>query len=128
MRLNKNETLRFYQKVDALRELRADQRDTLTIIQDVERLYSIERQLSQIAERECCEPMTERQAKWNESRTENLTTEAELIAKTYGCVFYHQTDPRGCQVYLIPSLHVPEGAGREWIDSHYSSYGLAFCK
>lgn len=128
MRMNREETVRFYDRVDALKELAGNDKKTLSIIRDVERLYSIESQLSQISVRECCEQMTERQEKWNDSRRENLRNEASLIAEDYGCVFYHQTDPRGCQVYLMPSSKIPEGAGYEWIDSHYNSHAIAFYK
>ena len=125
MRMDKREVFRFFDKVNKLGELVGYQRDIMTIIQDTERLYIIERQLSQIAERE---PMTERQKLWNITRTDNLCKEAKLIAESYGCIFYRQTDPYGCQVCFAPSSKILERAGHERIDNSCSSHGIAFYK
>lgn len=112
MRMNKAETKRFFQTVRALSGVAVRQDadiDDYDVIKDVERLYSIERQLASIDERVCSIPMTERQAKWNEHREKSLKDEASIIALKYKCFFYHQPDHRGAQVYLIPHDVAYEG-------------------
>ena len=64
-----------------------------------DRLATISNQLTSIAERV---DMTERQAKWNETREANLEREAQLLCKRAGGVFYHQCDPRGIALYFVP--------------------------
>ena len=128
MRMDKREAFRFFDNVNKLGELVGYQRDIMTIIQDTERLCIIERQLSQIAERERSLPMTERQKMWNVTRTDNLCKEAKLIAESYGCIFYRQAGPYGCQVCFAPSSKILEGAGHGRIDNNCSSHGIAFYK
>lgn len=48
---------------------------------------------------------------------------AALMQKYPQLVAYHQGDPRGCALYLVPKDKL---AGKE-IDSYYSSYGVAVC-
>jgi len=45
------------------------------------------------------------------------------ILAPYGLGFYHQTDPRGCALYIIRQNDVPPG---ESVDSYYTR-GLAVC-
>ena len=67
-----------------------------------DRLATISNQLTSIAERVCSLDMTERQAKWNETREVNLKREAQELCKQAGGVFYHQGDPRGAALYFVP--------------------------
>lgn len=67
-----------------------------------DRLATISNQLTSIAERVCTLDMTERQAKWNETREVNLKREAQELCKRAGGIFYHQCDPRGAALYFVP--------------------------
>lgn len=46
-----------------------------------------------------------------------------ILAGHPGLVFYHQTDPRGCALYIIPA----DSIGDRDLDSCYSSLGVAVC-
>jgi hypothetical protein len=48
---------------------------------------------------------------------------AAAIAKAHGLTIYHQTDPRGCSLYIIRPGDVPEGTT---VDCCYSN-GIAVC-
>lgn len=48
---------------------------------------------------------------------------AEAIAKAHGLTIYHQSDPRGCSLYLIRPGDVPVGYT---VDSCYTN-GIAIC-
>ena len=67
-----------------------------------DRLASISHQLSRIEIRFCTLDMSERQAKWNETREATLEGEAQELCERAGGVFYHQCDPRGIALYFIP--------------------------
>lgn len=45
------------------------------------------------------------------------------LCQAHGVAFYHQTDPRGCALYLIRPEDVPEGAE---VASYYTR-GIALC-
>lgn len=46
------------------------------------------------------------------------------VCAEIGAQFYHQTDPRGCALYVYKADAVPAGSN---IDSLYSSIGAAIC-
>jgi hypothetical protein len=46
-----------------------------------------------------------------------------ILASHPGYSFYHQTDPRGAALYLIPSVDAAQG--NEWVSCRYSQIG--FC-
>jgi len=45
------------------------------------------------------------------------------ISEQHGLIFYHQGDPRGCQVYLLRKTDVPKGCDA----GAYYSRGIAVC-
>ena len=57
-------------------------------------------------------------------REEGALKRVQDIANAHGMLFYRQSDPRGCQVYLVSPADVPEGAD---IGSYYTR-GLACCE
>lgn len=61
------------------------------------KLQQISRSLHRLDENSCNYGLTERQ----EKREERLEKTAESIAKEYGFVSYHQSDPRGWSLYLV---------------------------
>lgn len=67
-----------------------------------DRLASISHQLTRIETRFCSVEMTERQAKWNETRENTLEEEAQELCERADGVFYHQCDPRGIALYFVP--------------------------
>ena len=50
-------------------------------------------------------------------RETSAIARAQTIATKYRLGLYHQTDPRGCALYLLRAGDVPEGAD---VDSYYS--------
>ena len=113
-------------------------------IKDADELQRISRALGRIAERQCNEdtgcpkcggqgevapgqfgaPMTKCRACGGTGdtlgpRESRLLLKANLIANRYGFRVYHQSDPRGWQVYLMP-LDTPQAED----DSHYSQRGI----
>jgi hypothetical protein len=54
---------------------------------------------------------------------EDLGAEAARIAKRFNLAAYHQTDPRGCALYLVD----PAELGDRDVDRCYSSIGTAVC-
>jgi hypothetical protein len=109
-----------------------DMQPSIRMLDDVEALCIIERQLTNIGIRKCNYPMTERQLTWNDTRKENLKEEARTIADRYGCYFYYQSDPRGIAVWLVPKTIVDKLAaerGRsvdETLDQYYFGSGVSF--
>lgn len=81
---------------------------SIQMMDDVENLCKIERQLTNIGVRKCNYSMTERQLNWNDTRKENLKEKARTIAEKYSCYFYYQSDPRGIAVWLVPKTIVDE--------------------
>lgn len=41
-------------------------------------------------------------------------------------IHHHQTDPRGCALYLLKLSEIPDGEKRAWLESNYTR-GLAVC-
>lgn len=137
MRMNKEQRMTYYQTVSALQDVASRQGreyNSLEVIEDVECLYSIERQLANIAERVCCVPMTQQQQAWNESREKTLEERARSIALKYKSLLYRQHDPRGAQVYLVPQDTAYQGATEKgmtcekWVSQYYHHHGITFCK
>lgn len=56
-------------------------------------------------------------------REKGALTRVKAIAERYGLGFYHQTDPRGCALYLLRPGDVPEGQD----PSAYYSRGVGVC-
>lgn len=82
-----------------------------------ERMVSVSRQLTNIAERMCSGEMTERQVIWNDTREANLIVEGHALCKRAGGVFYHQSDPRGIAFYFIPLKALLESCKREGVNA-----------
>ena len=77
---------------------------------------------------------------WDESsanpcreREERLLTRAREIAESLECVLYHQSDPRGWPLQLIPKAKLPKlqtttenaQANHEYISANYPQIGVA---
>ena len=67
------------------------------------RIAQIGRSLHRIAERWCCEEMTDETTARLERREAKLESEAWGLAVAMGCTVYFQGDPRGVSIYLFPS-------------------------
>jgi hypothetical protein len=67
------------------------------VIEAYRRLLPIAHKLHKIAEANC----NYEESKARATRERNLLTEAEIIAGWIGYKVYHQTDPRGCSLYLV---------------------------
>lgn len=61
-------------------------------------LQRISHRLHQLDELACNWGMSEAQVK----RVDRLEEQAQGIAKKYGLIAYHQSDPRGWSLYLVP--------------------------
>lgn len=48
---------------------------------------------------------------------------AAICARSKGLTYYHQTDPRGCSLYLLRPSDIPEGCDA----SAYYTRGIAIC-
>ena len=81
-------------------------------------LQAISRALHRLDEASCNYGLTPRQ----EKREENLEQKAMAIAREYGSIAYHQSDPRGWSLYLVK----PEQLGGYSIDAVYDR-GIAVC-
>ena len=88
-----------------MREMGQQTGERLTEVRKVvyvmNRLRQIERRLRGIGVRGCNGYHSESQEKRDNTTQERLRDEAYELAKGIGLRFYHQTDPRGCAVYLI---------------------------
>src|SRR3990167_4154324 len=80
----------------------------------LQELAPISRKLNAIGVRGC-NGRSDSQEKRDQTTEDRLTHRATRLAESIGLRFYHQTDPRGCSVYLID---------RNMNDSNYSS-GIA---
>ncbi len=85
---------------------------------DVARFQKISRSLSHLDELSCSQELTHRQ----ETRSDNLEKQATALAKPYGLLSYHQSDPRGWSLYLVTTEQL---LGHS-IDAAYSR-GLGVC-
>lgn len=115
---------------------------------DVCRLKSYSRQLQQIQMRICngFRANESHREKWNLTRRFTIYREVEMLLMSYGnnkFYFYHQLDPRGAQIYIIPmddermNKAWKEYCYREyveanpknfhyWVQRVYSQFGYAF--
>ena len=66
----------------------------------LEQLKPISRKLNALGVR-ACNGVSESQETRDATSEAKLTKRADLLAQDLGLRFYHQTDPRGCSVYLI---------------------------
>ena len=66
-------------------------------IEVYKRLQKIEKSLHKLYETACNQEMTKRQI----ARQDNLRKKADELALNIGLKAYHQTDCRGCSIYLI---------------------------
>jgi len=78
------------------------------VAQTLQELQKIGRSLHIIYERQCNKPMMPEVEARVENRRNALQEKAWDLALYLGCAAYHQTDPRGCAIYLWPLL--PEEA------------------
>ena len=91
-------------------------------ILDVPKLLRISNSLSKMAERYCNEPLTDEQNTRAIQREERLVMDAIALVAPADCRIYHQGDPRGAALYVLPGIaENPERPD----DSYYSSDGVA---
>lgn len=102
---------------EAIRKLFRDDLGHLEGFSIYQRMLSVSRQLSNIAERVCSVKMTEQQEKWNNTRERHLIAEGYYLCKRAGGFFYHQTDPRGVSFYFIPLKALLESCKRAGVDA-----------
>jgi len=81
-------------------------------------LQKIARQLHRLDECACNYGLTPRQ----EKREARLEAEAGKIASFFGLKAYHQGDPRGGTLYLVPIEWTPEYANQHYNDGVYIAY------
>ena len=74
---------------------------TLMTYEDALRLYYIARRLHALDEHDCNGYRTQRASTAAGNRTCKLMSAAHTIAQKYGLIAYHQSDPRGCPLYLV---------------------------
>lgn len=83
--------------------------ETLNAFRDVPELIKISRALS-LCDTRACNGFTDYQGKWDEAATlknerkiTRLENKAQSIAEKYNATAYHQGDPRGCALYILPA-------------------------
>lgn len=74
-----------------------DVRELRFTVAKIDQLRSLSRQIHRLDEAYCNGDLTPRQ----EKRKARLLQEAVEIAELLGLRIYHQSDPRGCSLYLI---------------------------
>ena len=125
-------TKTYMERRDKILESFSSKLDLMESLDIYDRLANISSQLTGIAERFCSIEMTEKQAKWNETREVTLEREAQLLCKQAGGVFYHQGDPRGVALYFVPlealknrgiPISTNEEIMRQYLSRHYNSLG-----
>jgi len=67
------------------------------IIRNYEELQKISKSLSRLDIKACNYGLSQR----DEKREDKLEKQAKNLAQEIGLKIYHQTDPRGCSLYLI---------------------------
>jgi hypothetical protein len=75
-------------------------------------LQKIAKSLHHLDECSCNYGLTPRQ----ETREKNLEAKAQQLASEFSLVVYHQSDPRGCSLYLLDSVEDK---------NNYSTLGIA---
>jgi len=63
----------------------------------IEKLVRIAHSLETLDVRSCNYGLSEKE----ENRVTNLEEKANAICKEFGAVAYHQSDPRGCSLYVV---------------------------
>lgn len=109
---------------EAIRKLFRDDLGYLEGLDIYDRMVSVSRQLTKVAERACSVEMTERQERWNDTREKNLVAEGHALCKRAGGVFYHQSDPRGVAFYFIPLKALLESCKREGVEVPNTQAGV----
>lgn len=71
--------------------------------QQIEKLLRISHSLTTLDVRSCNYGLSEKE----EQRIENLEKKASLIASEFGAIAYHQSDPRGCSLYVLNESDIP---------------------
>lgn len=74
---------------------------TNRIYEDCLKLQNISKRLHKMDEGDCNLQRSERGQSMADTRTKRLEEDAMEIAARYGLVAYHQSDPRGCSLYLL---------------------------
>lgn len=110
--------------------------DLMESLDIYDRLAIISNLLTKITLRFDTLDMTERQAKWYETRENTLEEEAQELCERAGGVFYHQCDPRGIALYFVPlkalkrsceyrGIQVPTNKEimRQYLSRHYNLIG-----
>lgn len=87
---------------------------------EVVRLRAIERSLHLADERSCNVDMDDRQQGRHDRRVARLESEAETICADHGCIGYHQCDPRGGALVVVPR----EKLGDKDVSVYYPTYGI----
>ena len=75
---------------------------------DYDRLVTLSEQLRQCAVRECNGYYSNQQQRWNETRAENILTEAKSIIDKYNQIMFYQPDPRSCALYMLDKKSAEE--------------------
>lgn len=93
---------------------------------DVPELMRISRSLHRCDEN-ACNGFADYAGNWdkaasvrNDKRTERLEKKAQAIADKYNAIAYHQSDPRGASLYIVPKL-----GHANHIENRYYSDGVA---
>lgn len=117
-------TRREAMRSEAIRKLFRDDLGYLEALDIYERMVSVSRQLTKVAERVCSVEMTERQERWNDTREKNLVAEGFALCKRAGGVFYRQSDPRGVAFYFIPLKALLDSCKREGVEVPNTQAGI----
>lgn len=107
-------------------------RKTVYVAEVLDQLLTCERALTTIGVRQCSEEMSEREETRLEKREEMLKAKCTKLAAELGAKFYHQSDPRGCQVYIywqrdLASYNKRINETKYGISSCYPQVGVAVC-
>ena len=87
------------------------------IIFIVDKLKKLSRSINRIDCQLCNGFKTEKESSKVEQRRYKLINEAKELAKGLGLYIYHQSDPRGCSLYLINKI----------MDENTYNHGVALC-
>lgn len=86
------------ESIRQIRERNLVELSKVTSVEDALMLQRISHRLHQLDENACNYGLTERQ----EKRSDRLEKQAQDIATIYNLRAYHQSDPRGWSLYLVP--------------------------
>ena len=86
--------------------------------QQIHQLIRIAHSLETLDVRSCNYGLTEK----DENRVTNLENKALEIAKEFGGLAYHQSDPRGCALYIVNPEELPKDTEHNngyWVRQYY---------